>query len=520
MMRQTMPLRPESAYRRANLTSSPPFAMTRPLVQRGASLALVASVLAVIGTTQPTPLHAQDSLTLREAIGMAQERGLAGSAARNAREAARWRQRAFSARRLPQLSLTGRVPEYNRAIIPVLQPGGETQFRTQSQTTSSLNLELDQVIPLTGGRVFLASGLTRVDQSGSGLGRLWQSTPVTIGIQQDLFRPNVLAWDGREQTIDEEIAERQYLEAREDVAIATATAFFDLYAARLTLDNAIANVAVNDTLYTLSRGRYQVGKIGENDLLQSELALLRARTSLDGARLDHSRATAALRQLLKVPPDSGFEIAAPVNVPVMVVDTAVAVAEALRNRSQIVSFDLQKLQAERRIDEARLSNGFGATITARAGFNQTAPVLGDAYQSLLDRQALTLSVSMPLVQWGARHAEIEAARAEKRRVENSTDQSREQAAQEAHFAALEFMQAARILEISAKADTVGTKRFEVAKNRYVIGKIGISDLYIAQSEKDAALQSYVQALRGYWLSYYRLRRLTLFDFAEGHRIEP
>lgn len=494
--------------------------MLRLIAQRGASLALSASLLLMLGAARATSLAAQDSLALRKAISMAQERGLAGSAARNARQAARWRHQAFSARRLPQLSLSGQLPEYNRAIIPVLQPGGETQFRTQSQTISSLDLRLSQVIPFTGGQLFLSSGLTRVDQNGSGLGRLWQSTPFQIGIQQQLFRPNELAWDGREQSLDDEIAERQYLEAREDVALATATAFFDVYSARLTLDNATANVAVNDTLYTLSKGRYQVGKIGENDLLQSELALLRARTSLDGARLDYARAMAALRLLLKVPADSDFSIAAPVDVPAMQVDTAVAVAEALRNRSQMASFDLEKLQAERRIDEARLSNGFGATITAVAGFNQTAPFLNDAYQSLLDQQALTINVSMPLVQWGARHAEIEAARADKRRVGNTSEQSRQQAAQEAHFAALEFTQAARLLQISAKADTVGTKRFEVAKNRYVIGKIGISDLYIAQSEKDSALQSYVQALRGYWLSYYRLRRLTLYDFAEGRRITP
>jgi outer membrane protein TolC len=494
--------------------------MARHIVHWGASLALLTTLVLSFGAACPAPLLAQDSLALRDAILMAQDRGLAGSAARNARAAAHWRQRAFSARRLPQLSLSGQLPAYNRAIIPVLQPGGETQFRTQSQTTSSLNLQLTQVVPFTGGRVFLSSGLTRVDQNGSGLGRLWQSTPFQLGIQQDLFRPNELAWDGREQSLDDEIAERQYLEAREDVAIATATAFFDVYAARLTLENATANVAVNDTLYTLSKGRYQVGKIGENDLLQSELALLRARTSLDGARLDFSRAMAALRLLLKVPADSDFAVAAPVDVPVMSVDTAVAVAEALRNRSQIASFDLQKLQADRRINEARLNNGFGATITAMAGFNQTAPFLNDAYQSLLDQQALTVGVSMPLVQWGARHDEVEAARADKRRVENTTEQSRQQAEQEVHFAALEFTQAARILEISAKADTVGSKRFEVAKNRYVIGKIGISDLYIAQSEKDSALQSYVQALRGYWLSYYRLRRLTLYDFAEGRRIEP
>ena len=58
----------------------------------------------------------------------------------------------------------------------------------------------------------------------------------------------------------------------------------------------------------------------------------------------------------------------------------------------------------------------------------------------------------------------------------------------------------------------------MAYNRYVIGKIGIDNLYIAQSDKDQALLQFVQALRGYWVAYYRLRQLTLYDFAEGREI--
>jgi len=65
---------------------------------------------------------------------------------------------------------------------------------------------------------------------------------------------------------------------------------------------------------------------------------------------------------------------------------------------------------------------------------------------------------------------------------------------------------------------VAGKRFDVALNRYVIGRIAIDNLYIAQSEKDQALAGFVQALRGYWQAYYRLRRLTLFDFATGQPI--
>ena len=66
--------------------------------------------------------------------------------------------------------------------------------------------------------------------------------------------------------------------------------------------------------------------------------------------------------------------------------------------------------------------------------------------------------------------------------------------------------------ISAKADTVAGKQFEVARNRYTTGKISNDALYLAQGEKDAAVLANVQALRNYWTSYYHLRRVTLYDF--------
>jgi len=100
-------------------------------------------------------------------------------------------------------------------------------------------------------------------------------------------------------------------------------------------------------------------------------------------------------------------------------------------------------------------------------------------------------------------------------VEANTTRAREQLAQEAHFGALQLAQSRRQLAIAAKADTVAAKRFEVAYNRYVIGRIGIDNLYLAQNEKNQALEQYLQSLRGYWLAYYRLRRVTLYDFATG-----
>ena len=200
---------------------------------------------------------------------------------------------------------------------------------------SSLNMVLSQSVPLTGGSFFVQSGIQRVDVGGNEASRLYSSSPVTVGFRQDIFRPNALKWDSREQDLVTATADRQYLESREDVALTAANAFFDVHSARLALDNAVAKVAINDTLFNLNKGRFEVGKIGENDLLQSELALLQARAQTDAARLAFDQAIAALKRLLSLPPDAPLEITPPVDVPLTQVDTALAVQQALRTRASL-----------------------------------------------------------------------------------------------------------------------------------------------------------------------------------------
>jgi outer membrane protein TolC len=120
---------------------------------------------------------------------------------------------------------------------------------------------------------------------------------------------------------------------------------------------------------------------------------------------------------------------------------------------------------------------------------------------------------MPMIQWGAGHAQVEAAEADQQRVEANNKARRDALAEDARFSVLQLQQAQRNLLLAAKADTVSEKQFEVARNRYIIGKISNTDLYNAQNDKDQALLAYVQALRSYWTSYYHLRRVTLYDFA-------
>ncbi len=182
------------------------------------------------------------------------------------------------------------------------------------------------------------------------------------------------------------------------------------------------------------------------------------------------------------------------------------------------SLDLQDVQTQRAITEAKLNNNFGATLTASYGFNATGNNFGRAYGELLNAQRVTLAVDVPLINWGAGREDVHAAQADREQFTSLAESATRQTEHEARFAALALPQVRRNLELSATADTVAQKRFDVAYNRYVIGRINVDNLYIAQQEKDQARVQYIRALRGYWDAYARLRLVTLYDFERGQRI--
>ena len=54
--------------------------------------------------------------------------------------------------------------------------------------------------------------------------------------------------------------------------------------------------------------------------------------------------------------------------------------------------------------------------------------------------------------------------------------------------------------------------YSQTKQRFIIGKIDLNTLTLSLNRQQDANKNYISALQNYWLSYYKLRKLTLFDF--------
>ncbi|TVQ01456.1 MAG: TolC family protein [Balneolaceae bacterium] len=466
-------------------------------------------------------LGAQDTeremyvLSLQETIDLAVESSPLSRSARYALIASQWRYQSYRADLFPGLSMTGNAPNYRRAFRENFNPDGTTSLIYTQQSNASVGLSIDQPIMPTGGSLSVSTGITRLGIFASENTYLWSSAPLVLGYSQPLFQFNELKWRNRIEPMQLQIAQKRYSEAIEELSLTVTQRYFDVLLSKINLDIAEFNVAVNDSIYNISRGRYNVGSIAENDLLQSELQLRNAESALTQARLVYNQQLNNFRILLGLRTDAPIDVEIPDEIPEFPVDETIALNMALRNNSTSLDFELQTLEADRNLDLAEKQSSFSASVQANFGLNQTSDNFTDLYSQPLNQQFVTLNFQIPIFNWGKQRAEVNFARNTQRQVADDIAFEQAQFELQVQTVIAEFLQLRDQLLLAQLSDRIADRRYEVARNRYRIGQIDITNLFIAQNERDAALRSYIQAVRNYWVAIYNLRRLTLYDFEEG-----
>lgn len=483
------------------------------------------SCLLLLTITMCQGLRAQQAGTLREislerCIVLAQSQSPEAMIAKKAFESVYWSYKAFRASLLPQVRLDINGPGILRSISQITLPNGNQTFIQQNQAFSNGSLSISQQIAPTGGSVFLSSGINRLDVFGTNSYVQYQARPILLGVQQPLFGFNSLRWNRKTQPLRYRLAEKRYLEALEDIAINIGALYFDVYMAQITLQNANMNVRVNDSIFAISKGRYNVGKIAENDLLQTELAYLNVQADQRQAETALLKAQTNLRISLGFSDDDQIVVLPPRDLPIVEVDAQFALEQAALNRSDIVDFQVRAVEAESAVARASSESRISANINATFGLNQSGANIPEAYTKPLDQQTATISLGIPIIQWGQAKAQVQSAKVEQSRVMEQIRLDQRRLERDVRFQVLDFEQMQAQMHLAAKADTIANRRYEVAKSRYLIGKIDITNMQIAQNEKDNARGAYVQALRQYWLAYFQLRRSTLFDFVESKALVP
>jgi outer membrane protein TolC len=455
------------------------------------------------------------NLTLQDVIRIAREQSPQAILAKHRFRASYWQYRTFQAEYRPSLSLSSTLPDYSREFT-LEYVDGKYEYVEKNSNNSTLALSLSQNIGWTGGNIFVESDLSRKDEFGSGGGQEYVSTPVSIGFNQPIFRFNSLRWQKKIEPMVYEVAKKDYLDALENVSLMAVSRFFDLALAQQNLAIAQQNYSNSDTLFRISKGRYNIGTIAENELLQMELSLLNAGTAMNQANIDLQVAEFNLRSFLGYNESVKIELQIPSEIPQLEVNIDQAINLARQNNPDLIDYERQLIQAQRDVAQAKAEKGLNADLYAKVGTTKRATDFNDAYVSPLNNQEIVkVSLTLPIIDWGLGRGKYKMAQSNQEVVQTTVQQSINDFEQNIFLNVMRFNLQDDQVMIAAKADTIGVKRYTVTKERYLIGKIDVLDMNIAMQEKDVAKRGYITALRNYWNSFYTVRRLSLYDFMKN-----
>ena len=458
------------------------------------------------------------TLTLQEVIRMAQESSPNAVQARNSFESAYWSYRSYRASMLPSLSLSS-SPSLNRSTRSVTLGDGSEQYARSNSLSTNLSLNLSQSVWLTGGTISLSGSVSRLDMLGDNHTKSYYSQPLQLSFSQDLSGYNSMKWQRKTEPLYYKMARKQYAETMELVAANAVNYFFNLASAQTELEIATINLAAADTMYAFGLGRYNIGTITENELLQLELNKLNEETSIITTQMSFDEAADQLRNYLNLPSDARIEVVTSDSIPQFQVELNKALELAYENNPDMESMQLSRLNSESSLAYAKAQTGLRASVYVRLGLAQTADDFNESLRHLNDEQSISLTLSIPILDWGQGRGRVRVAKNNLELTNMRLEQQQLSFDRQITRAVNQFNLQERRVEIAHRTMLTAQHRYEVARQLYMTGRSTILDLNSAITSKDSAYRGYVSALSTWWQLYYTIRSMTGYDFQDNLLLE-
>ncbi|WP_430812335.1 MULTISPECIES: TolC family protein [unclassified Carboxylicivirga] len=457
------------------------------------------------------------NLSLQNVIDLAIHQSSSVRYAQNRYENYFWRFKNFQAQFRPQLVVAGNLPNYYEGTEPVKQGDGSIEFREVGRFNNNVDLSVKQSIPQTGTKIYVSSSVIR-NQDLLKDEISFSGDPYKIGFTQPVFAYNWMKWSLKTEPLVYDEARKDFVETIEEISRNATWHFFEYLKVQTNYKLAENNLANSEDNLRIAETKRALGTISENDYSRIRLSVLTAQKSLSQASMDLKNADFELKSYIGLDQNTKIDLVMPLNMYLFKVDPEKALSEALENRKETTQYKRRLIEADRNLTKAKRGNGLSATLHGSYGTSNIAYDWPGIYDEPAKQKYLRLSFSIPILDWGKSSSNVKLAESKRDLVVFDVERDREDFERTVIVQVEQFGLLKEQLEIAREADNVAGNGYQIALKKFQNGEISITDLNISLSEREKAKRDYIHSLETYWMAYYRLRELTLYDFEKDQKI--
>ena len=391
-------------------------------------------------------------------------------------------------------------------------------WRTTQVVQSAATFNVDQPIKWTDGNIRLTNRFLYQDFENQGTQGLPSSrnkafsNSLTIRLDQPVFTYNRTKLELQELELDLENSVLGYALQMLNIERLVAQNYYLVYENALALQ--IAKDELDNTLenFDITRNKVDAGLLALEELYQAELNLSTAKSNFYNQRVQLENSKDNFKQLIGLNIYEEFEILADIEVDPVPIDLQVAIDHGLSQRLELRQREIGIANSQFELIRTKSFNEFYGNVSATFGLIGDNEDITQIYNPATDNQEVSLTLTVPIFDWGERKSRIKASEYQIQSTELDFGQERVDIIVNIRAVYRNLQNLLNQIEIAKQGVKNAQLTYEVNVERYKNGDLTGMDLNLFQTQLSEQKLSLTRALIDYKLELLNMKIQTLWDF--------
>ncbi len=397
-----------------------------------------------------------------------------------------------------------------------------SKWNSRSTTESYGNFTVSQPIVFTDARVSLTNRFGYKDSYSeySGITTKGFSNNLSLNLDQPLFTYNRTKLQLRELQLSLENSQLSYAIQLLALERQVAQAFYYVYQQQQSLD--IANQAYQNMQksYEVSKNKVDAGISAREEMFQAELNLATTKSDFENKQVTLENAKDDFKLLIGMSLYDDLLVIPNIAVDTVAVDIAFAIDQGLANRMELRQREISIETSQFDLIQTKALNEFRGSLGLSLGLFGDNEKFGKVYDVPTDNETVSLSLTIPLWDWGERKSRIKATEATIESAKITLEEEHNNIILGVRKVYRNLLNLQNQIEIARQSVTNAQLTYDLNLEKYKNGDLTGMDLNIYQNQLSEKQLSFTNSLISYKLELLNLKIQTLYDFEKKVQVTP
>jgi len=395
-------------------------------------------------------------------------------------------------------------------------------WNTQENLNSSGSLTVSQPIVWTDGTIAVSNRFSWQRAYSEFKDETIKSFTNNLFLQYDqpLFTYNRTKLAMKSLELDYENAQLNYNLQMLNLERSVAQQFYTVYNQQMRLQIALEEYENQKITYEIIKNKVEGGLSALEELYQAELNLASSKSSAENYKVSLENAKDQLKILVGMDIFGEVSVLADPVVDSVPVDLGRAIQYGLDNRMELRQRQISIENAQFDLVRTMATNEFAGNLSFSVGLFGDNEAFPKIYKSPTDNEDISLSLNIPIFDWGERKARINASKASIETQEINLEDQRNTIIQTIRQVYRNLQNLLNQITIAEQNVKNAQLTYDINLERYRNGDLTGMDLSLYQNQLSSSKLDLANAQINYKLELLNLKIQTLYDWETKTSIVP